>query len=174
MRKVLLNALLLLAVSASHAGLIFWDGEAGDGQWASVTNWVGDILPGADDDVVLDNSFVQDAYQVEFPPGNVEVLVNSLRITPAPGKDILLWLPVSNTAAPALRALGPGDAVLLERGAVFRNSSGASSGTPVVVSAIGFFRINNGGRYIHNTARGHTDMLVNRLSAEPGTEEGIF
>lgn len=174
MRKVVLNVLLLFVVVVVNAEMIYWDGEAGDGQWASVANWVGDVLPGLEDDVVLDNSIVPDAYQVELPPGNVEVNVNSLRISPDPGKVIILWLPLSNIAAPAFRALGPGDAVLLERGAVFRNSSGASSGTPVAVSGSGFFRINNGGRYIHNTARGHTDMLVNRLSAEPGTEEGIF
>jgi hypothetical protein len=44
----------------------------------------------------------------------------------------------------------------------------------VSVTSTNFFRINNGGRYTHNTERSHTDPLVSRLSSAAGTETGIF
>jgi len=34
-------------------GVIGWDGEAADGNWFSVTNWIGDVLPTINDDVAI-------------------------------------------------------------------------------------------------------------------------
>lgn len=151
-----------------------WDGEAGDGLWGSPLNWAGNTVPGALDEVILDNSIVPVAYQVSIGPGNVSISVRSLVISPGASESIILLNPVTNVSPVAFMATGTGDAVILNSGAVFRNSSGASSGTPVSVGPDGFFRINNGGRYIHNTERGHTNGLVTRLSAAAGTEDGIF
>jgi hypothetical protein len=38
--------------------MILWDGGGGDFIWGNPLNWDSDILPGAEDDVVIDNSFV--------------------------------------------------------------------------------------------------------------------
>lgn len=151
-----------------------WDGEGLDGNWATLSNWVGDIAPTPTDEVILDNNFVLGDYTVSLPAGNVGTTVSRLIITPSSGATIILINPPTNTSQNAFVANGVGDAITLEAGAVFRNSSGAASGTPISVGASGFFRINNGARYIHNTERGHTTELVSRLSSVPGTEDGIF
>lgn len=151
-----------------------WDGEGQDQQWNTAANWEGDQLPGADDEVLLDNIFVSGNYTVMLPAGNVAVSVRSLTIKPAPG-IIITWInPTVNSSATAFVATASGDAIVLGEGAVMINASGAQSGTPVSVSTTGFFRINNGGHYIHRTERGHTTNLVSRLSTEPGTEQGVF
>lgn len=150
-----------------------WDGQASDGQWANELNWSTDRVPGPDDEVVLDNTFITGNYTVTLPSGNMLISIISLIIQPA-SSIIQCTLPASNTASPALLLNGIGDVFILHNGAVFRNASGASAGTPVTVTADGFFRINNGGHYIHQTTRGHTDFLVSRLSAADGTENGVF
>lgn len=174
MKKGILNILLLCSAITCHAAILKWDGEAADGQWASALNWDLDRLPGPGDEVILDNTHVTGNYSVFLPAGNVAVQLLSLHIIPGAGQQITCTLPSSNTASPAFTLTGAGDVFLLDKGAVFRNASGAASGTPVTVTADGFFRINNGGHYMHQTARGHTDYLVSRLSTAPGTEEGVF
>lgn len=175
MNRILLSILFISnSFFFCHAATITWDGEAGDGLWSSAANWVGNILPVAGDDVILDNSIVTGNYTVNLPSGNVSTTLFSLTITPAISTTITLILPTTNTSSSAFIANGPGDAVVLNSGAVFINASGASSGTPVSVTSSNFFRINNGGRYVHRTQRGHTNYLVSRLSTASGTEKGIF
>lgn len=165
-----MNCMLMQNVIAQ----IRWDGEGLDQQWNTAINWEGDQLPGPDDEVLLDNSFVPGSYTVILPAGNVAVSVSSLAIKPAQGA-VITWInPAANTSSTAFVATGSGDAIVLGEGAVMINASGAQSGTPVSVSANGYFRINNGGHYVHRTERGHTTNLVSRLSAEPGTEQGVF
>jgi len=151
-----------------------WDGGQGDGLWGSALNWVSDLVPGPEENVVLDNSTVPGNYTVSLNPGIFSVSIGSLVISPDASSSITLLVPNSNTSPAAFMATGLNDAVILNRGAILRNASGAPSGTPVSVSTTNFFRINDGGRYIHNTERGHTNELVTRLSTAPGTEDGIF
>lgn len=174
MKKGILNLLLLLLVDYCHAAILKWDGEAGDGQWVTSINWDLDRLPVPGDEVILDNAYINDDYTVFLPGGNNAVSLLSLIISPGSSQIITCILPSANTASPALILTGPGDVFVLNKGAVFRNASGAVLGTPVTVTTSGFFRINNGGHYIHQTTRGHTDYLVSRLSDAAGTEEGIF
>lgn len=144
-----------------------------DGQWNTAANWTDDIVPGAADDVLLDNLHgVNGSYTVALSAGSV--IINSLTISPDIPNTITFLIPASNNSSTAFRAVGIGDAVVINNGAVFINASGAASGTPVSVTSTNFFRINNGGRYIHRTQRGHTDFLVSRLSTVAGTEKGIF
>lgn len=165
-----MNCLLMQWVVAQ----VRWDGEGQDQQWATALNWEGDQVPGPDDEVLLDNSWVQDDYTVMLPAGAVSVVVRSLTIQPASG-IIITWInPAVNTSSTAFVATAGGDAIVIGNGGVMINASGASSGTPVSVSPSGFFRINDGGHYIHRTERGHTTNLVSRLSIAPGTEAGIF
>lgn len=161
----------LLFILISSKAQITWDGEGGDGQWITASNWVGDIVPGISDDVLLDNSFFLTSYVVTLPGGAVTVSVNSLTITPSAGVFITFDLPSSNTADPGFIAIGPGDALVLNDRAAFFNSSGALTGTGVAITNT--FRINNGGRYIHHTARGNA-TIVSQLSIAAGTELGQF
>lgn len=153
---------------------IRWDGEAGDGVWNSALNWTSNTVPLSGEIVLLDNSIVNGNYVVTLPAGNVSTVIARLEITPLSSNTITLINPNTNTSPTAFTATGAGDAIVLNNGAIFLNASGASSGTPVSVSSTNFFRINNGGRYIHRTARGHTDFLASRLSTAAGTEAGIF
>lgn len=179
MKKMIL-AFLGFTISCSFpvTAQIKWDGNSdGDGDnlsWNDPFNWHHDQVPQSTDEVLLDQSLQTQNYEVRLPDGNVSVIVVRLQIKPSSGKNIQLTLPLTNTANPAFQATGSGDALVLDSGAVFLNASGASSGTPVMVSSDNFFRINNGGQYIHRTPRGHTNNFVTRLSTQPGTEKGIF
>lgn len=169
--KRFLCASLLLILSFTSRSQITWDGEGGDGLWATATNWVGNVAPTSTDNVVLDNSVVPGSYTVNLPAGAVTVTVNTLTITPSGVNNITLILPTTNTAIPALDILSAGDALVLDNGAILKNSSGAASG--VAISIADVFRINNGGHYIHNTGTGNFS-IVNRLSTAAGTELGEF
>jgi len=174
MKRVLLSFLSTsVSFVYSYSATLKWDGEGGDGLWFTAANWVGDIAPAAGDNVIIDNSIVPGNYSVNLPSGAATVLISSLTITPSGTNNITLVLPSSNTSGTAFRAIGAGDAVVLNNGAVFINSSGAI-GTPVSVTSTNFFRINNGGKYVHNSKAAHTDYLVSRLSTAAGTENGIF
>ena len=170
---LLLPALLSVCVY-SAAAIITWDGEGSDGQWSTASNWSGNIVPVAGDDVILDNSTVSGSYVVNLPAGAVTVTLNSLLISPSGANTIRLILPVSNTIVPGLDITGTGDVLVLNNGAILQNSSGATGGLPISVSHVsGIFRINNGGLYIHNTYRQHA-ALLDKLSAAPGTEDGTI
>lgn len=56
MKRYLL-ALSLVVFSITSKSQITWDGEGGDGLWSTAANWVGDVVPGAGDNVLLDNFF---------------------------------------------------------------------------------------------------------------------
>ncbi len=169
----LLPALLSVCIY-SEAAIITWDGEGSDNQWGTASNWSGNMLPVAGDDVILDNSVVTGSYVVSLPAGAVTITINSLTITASGANTIRLILPVSNTIVPGLDITGIGDVLVLNDGAILQNSSGATGGLPISVSHVsGIFRINNGGLYIHNTFRQHAPLL-DKLSAAPGTEDGTI
>ncbi len=52
-RFVYAAALVALAGSAATAQTLQWDGEAGDGQWTSNSNWDPDGAPGSSSDVII-------------------------------------------------------------------------------------------------------------------------
>ncbi|RYY56265.1 MAG: T9SS type A sorting domain-containing protein [Chitinophagaceae bacterium] len=175
MQFFLLSAFSFLFSTVTHAATRTWDGEAMNNRWDDPVNWSGDVVPVPGDDVLLDNTVVAASYEVVLPEGDLAISVNRLEILPDAGCTIRLLLPAGNISPIAFRATAEGDAVILHRGSVFINESGATvSSTPVAVTGIGYFRINNGARYVHRTARSATDNLVSRLSAEPGTETGVF
>lgn len=174
MKGYLLLPVLLSVCVYSEAAIITWDGEGSDGQWSTASNWSGNIVPVAGDDVILDNSVVAGSYVVNLPAGTVTVTLNSLIITASGANTIRLILPVSNTIVPGLDITGTGDVLVLNNGAILQNSSGATGGLPISVSHVsGIFRINNGGLYVHNTFRQHA-ALLDKLSSAPGTEDGTI
>jgi hypothetical protein len=128
---------------------------------------------------LLDNSLKAGTYTVNLPTGAVATSIVKLTITPSGGNSITLLLPGGNTSATGLSVgdnTSATDDIILNGGGILKNSSGAGSGTPIAVSGTGngTFRINNGGRYIHNTVRGATTGLADRLSTVAGTETGEF
>jgi hypothetical protein len=164
---IVITVLLQLQVN----GQVRWDGGGGDNQWNNAANWSSDQLPSASDDIILDNQSAGGSYQVILPAGQTSVTVNSIQILPASGLKIELILPKENTVAPALLITGGATGLVAEKGAVIRNSSGASSGDAIVIN--NGFRLANGARYIHNTPRGNAS-IIDQLINEPGTEDGIF
>jgi hypothetical protein len=174
-RKLLLYLQpLLLFVLLDHIpafSQLRWDGEAGDGQWMTASNWAGDVLPALTDDVILDNTIVNGSYIVTLPPGSSLVHIRSITITPVTGNTIELILPATNTAIPAFRVSGATYGMVIGNGGIFKNASGADNGLPVEIADS--LKINNGGRYIQNSSGSHA-AIVSVLSKAPGTEEGIF
>jgi hypothetical protein len=147
-----------------------WDGGGNNTQWSNDLNWFPDGIPLASDDVLLDNSLFPGSYLVELPSGNSLIDIHSLTIGTGPN-NITLLLPVTNIATTALTLSGTGDVIVIGKNGVLRNASGAASGTPVLLN--GSMKILDGGRYIHQTARGNA-ALIDKLSTAPGTEKGIF
>jgi hypothetical protein len=171
MKRLLIN-LLILGVAINSYGQIRWDGGGDGTSWNDPANWLGNIVPISTDNVLIDNSIVTSNYFINLPAGNISTVLNSLTITPTGTNTITVTLPNTNTAAAGLQINGSGDAFVINAGGIFVNASGATSGTPVSVTTTNFFRINNGGIYVHRTPRGHTNNLISRLSAVPGTENG--
>ncbi len=161
----------LLAITFISQSQKKWDGGALTSNWNDAANWYPDGVPIATDNVLLDNSLYASSYTVNLPSGAVTVAINTLTITPAVTSSITLILPVSNTADPGLDITATSDALILNNGAVLKNSSGALSGSGISITDT--FRINNGGHYIHNTNRGNA-VIIDHLSHASGTELGEF
>lgn len=140
------------------------------GNWDNDSNWQPAGMPGNTDVVVLDNTFQIDSYTVILP--NSAVNIHSLIIEPSDSIRIELILPASNISSPALIANHIGDAIVIKKGGIFRNSSGLISGLSIQIN--GMLRITNDGSYIHNTRSSHAADIVAKLSAASGTENGIF
>ncbi|HVY74089.1 MAG TPA: hypothetical protein VG890_04620 [Puia sp.] len=153
---------------ASLSAVCFWTGTAADGKWSTPLNWDGGTVPGAADDVLLDNSRLDGSYQLNLP--DQAVTLHSLTISPASGNRIEVVLPSTNIVANALTITGSG--LLLDSGAVFRNASGLSGGESLSIADS--IRIRNGAAYIHATRAAHAAGIVDILSIAPGTEYGIF
>jgi hypothetical protein len=152
-------------------GQKIWTGSGGDGSWSNPINWSGGTLPLPTEDVLLDNAVLNGSYLVMLPISTA-VTVKSITIAPAGPNTIELIIPSGNTMIPCFTATGPGYGILLNAGAIFRNSAAISSGINLVTADS--FRINNGGRYIHNTRASHAGNIAQVLSRAPGTENGSF
>jgi hypothetical protein len=146
-----------------------WKGSV-DNKWSTAANWEPAGIPGGTDDVVLDNVFLTENYNVILP--DEPVSIHTLIIEPAPGKQVELTLPVSNLSSPAFHALGTGNVIILRSGSIFRNSSGINNGQSILLN--GSIRIEDGGKYIHNTRSSHAAELVAKLASGAGTEKGVF
>lgn len=158
--------LCLLTVNAQQ----FWDGEGNDGKWSNPLNWSGNILPSSSSNVVLNNLLIDSNYSVELDTLAGAIAIGSLEISPGINRQIKLIIPSSNKLAPALSFSLP-NSLVLNNGGTLINSSGASSGTIILLYDSVY--ILNGGRYVHNTPRAHASF-VSLLSRMAGTENGVF
>jgi hypothetical protein len=147
-----------------------WTGAGGDGLWNNPVNWDSGLLPQVTDDILLDNSRVPINYTVNLP--NSIVTIHSIIIRPSANQTIELVLPSTNLIENGFSVIGPGEGLTLERGAIFLNASGLTSGESILVADS--IRINNGGKYVHHTRAAHANNIVRILSTAPGTETGIF
>lgn len=178
---VVTSAILFFVAGQNvYAATCTWNGSV-DSAWTTAGNWTGCTgggAPATTDDVLLDNSSVSGSYTVNLPTGGTSIVINKLTITPDSGNTITLILPSGNTAIPGLNvgdSAASTDDIILNNGAVLQNSSGAGSGNGIQVNTTsnGTIRINNGGKYLHNTARS-TGGIIPRLSTAAGTETGLF
>jgi hypothetical protein len=173
--KVLIKSfqslILIFAFFPVRATELRWDGDANDGLWQNPLNWSSNILPGLNDDIVFDNTFITSPYVVSLGPGTGPVNLRSLRITPSGSNNITVIISPTNVENPALKCSGTVFGLVMDPGAIFINESGASSGSTIEIADS--IRINNGGRYVHRTARSHAET-VRSLSRAPGTEQGEF
>lgn len=167
---ILTGIAMLCCLRSLNAQTKFWDGGGGDDKWSTPANWSGNSVPGIADDVLLDNSLIVGSYIVTLPA--TPVTIKRLTLTPSAGNTIRLVIPSSNMATPALTASGPGYGILINNGGIFQHSSGLTSGTSLIIADS--IRINNGGRYIHNTRTAHAANIVQLLSKASGTENGTF
>ncbi len=172
--------MFLVAGNTAYAATCTWNGSV-DSNWNTAGNWTGCTgggTPAAADNVLLDNSVVSGNYTVNLPTGAVTIAINNLTITPGSGNTITVILPSGNTANPGFNVgdnTAATDDIILNNGAILQNSSGAGTGNGIQVNGTGngTARINNGGKYIHNTFRS-TGGIVPQLSTASGTETGIF
>ena len=177
---IVMSAARTVTATFEVNGPRFWVGTSagGDGvSWGVAANWSGGQVPAPAEDAILDNTTVTGNYTVTLPAGAVITQVNKLTITPSAGHTITLTLPATNTGSPGLRvgdSTAATDDIVLNAGAVLRNSSGAASGAGIALlsAANGTLRINNGARYVHNSGR--TPAVVAGLSTAAGTEAGEF
>jgi hypothetical protein len=169
MNQIFVFLISILMIGMSGYAQRKWVGGQGT-SWDNPLNWEPAGLPVVTDDILLDNSRQAGDYVVTLPLA--AVTVTSIAISPAATTMIKLILPAGNTVSPALTLTSTGDALLLNKGALFQNASGLSSGQSLRIA--GKVRINNGGTYVHNTRSAHANDVVAKLSTEEGTEEGVF
>ncbi len=145
----------LVSKSVIYAQTPFrWDGGAGTPNWNDANNWNPNTVPGSGNVVILDNTYVTGTYTVKLP--NSAVTVASIEITPGAGTHtITLELPSTNTQNPGLTISASGDALVINDRGIFKNSSGATSGSGFTIS-LGLVKLNAGGTYHHNTGRAHS------------------
>ncbi|MGB5061339.1 MAG: hypothetical protein WBO48_21740, partial [Candidatus Promineifilaceae bacterium] len=147
--------LLLQGPETAVAEMCQWTGAVNT-DWNNAGNWSCAIVPGANDEVILDNSVVSGSYSIILPGSATTTTISKLTISPNSGNNITLNLPSTNTGIPGFSVgdnIAATDDIILNDGAILSNSSGATSGNGIQVNSTsnGTIRINNGGRYIHNT-----------------------
>lgn len=148
-----------------------WDGGGGDSLWNNPYNWQPVGVPEGGDTVVLDNQWILSNYHVLLPDSMVAANAYSIRIQPANSYQINLIIPSTNTAAPALTLGALDTAIFIGEGGTLLNNSGANAGNTILIT--GKFKIENGGKYVHQTLRGNA-LLISNLVTGADTRKGIF
>ena len=149
-----------------------WSNSSGNSLWNNALNWIPVGIPLSSDDVIFDNAYFYGSYVVDLPPGTTATIIHTLTLSPNANNSIRLRLPITNTSQPGFVLSGTtGDVMQINKGGIFENSSGAPSSPSITIS--GSVRINNGGRYFHNTIS-TASSIVNHLSLVSGTESGVI
>ena len=170
-KQLFIMSLNLILLSLSVWSQKKWDGGGGDSLWSTPFNWSPDGVPAAAESVYLDNEWVTTDYAVVMPGGMITTTIHSLQLQPGVSKQIRLTLPMSNTASPGLNLSSIDTALYIGHGGVFINASGAPAGNAIVLT--GKIKIENGGKYSHQTTRGNA-LLVSSLAIAAENRNGIF
>ncbi|MFN5421867.1 MAG: T9SS type A sorting domain-containing protein [bacterium] len=147
-----------------------WDGEAGDGSWNSERNWFPDGVPDSSEAVTLDNTIITSSYTVTISSDTTTVKLHSLIIHPSNGISITMEIPKSNKAVPALSVFSNKLSITIAKAGLLINKSDAVAGNTILMN--GKIRIEDGGRYSHQTQRGNA-YIITKLVSSPGTEKGV-
>ena len=148
-----------------------WDGEAGDGLWSSETNWSPNGVPDSIHLLLFDNYIIPISYTVTLPPGANQLKLSALIIQPSPRQSITLIIPQANTAVPAINLSSAQQSITICNGGNLINRSGAVAGNTIQMN--GKIRIENGGRYSHQTLRGNA-YIITKNEVVAGTELGTI
>ena len=148
-----------------------WDGGGGDNLWNNPLNWHPNGIPNYNDTIVIDNYWIDSSYHIQLPDSNITSYAYSISILPSPLQQINLTLPQTNTAAPALVLSTQDTSIHIGNGGNLFNNSGASAGNSI--SLVGKIKIENGGRYIHQTLRGNALIIANLITGIEN-RKGVF
>ena len=138
-----------------------WTGLGGNGLWSTASNWSGNTVPTASDDIILDNSSVSGTYTVTISE-NSSVIFRTIKIGyPGNANTISLLFESKFVRGgggnPAGLVFGNGGGndidFLIDNGGVFINASTATSGTNYIESAglSDLVQVNSGGKFIQVT-----------------------
>ena len=161
---------LLLMVPEDANAQKRWDGEAGNGDWNDEKNWYPDGLPDSSTNVILDNSIVLSSYTVKISSDTSSVKLYSLTIQASPNVSITLEIPKTNKATPAMSIFANKLSIIIGKGGILINKSTAVAGNTLLMN--GKIRIENGGKYSHQTVRGNA-YIITKLESILGTEKGM-
>lgn len=170
-QMVVLILLFLFLFNAKTMAQKKWDGEGGDSLWSNPINWFPDGIPSANDDVLINNDMVLMSYTILLPNGTTPTTVRSIKIVATANQGITVSIPSTNTASPALALNSTDTSLTIGAGATLSNASGAVAGNSIDLA--GLFKIENGGKYIHQTARGNA-LLISKLVLSTSSHYGIF
>ena len=170
-QTVVFFLLFLFLFNAKAMSQKKWDGEGGDSLWSNPINWFPDGIPSANDDVLINNDMVLVPYTVLLPNGTNSTPIRSIKIVATPNQEIRVVIPSTNTASPAITLNSTDTALTIGAGATLTNASGAAAGNAIDLA--GLFIIENGGKYIHQTARGNA-LLISKLVLSTSSHYGIF
>jgi hypothetical protein len=148
-----------------------WDGEAGDGSWNSETNWSPNGVPDSTDLLLFDNFIIPISYTITLPSGANQIKLSALSIQPFPGQSITLIIPETNTAVPAINLSSAQQSITICNRGNLINRSGAVAGNTIQMN--GKIRIENGGKYSHQTLRGNA-YIITKNEVVAGTELGTI
>lgn len=170
-QMVVLILVFLFLLNTKSMAQKKWDGEGGDSLWSNPINWFPDGIPSDKDDVLINNDMVLMPYTVLLPNGKNTTAVRSIKISATANQEITVRIPSSNTASPAIALNSTDTSLSIGAGATLINTSGAVAGNSIDLA--GLFKIENGGKYIHQTARGNA-LLVSKLVLSRNSHYGIF
>jgi hypothetical protein len=74
MKKVLLSLIILLSAVNAFSAVKTWDGGGADANWTNAVNWVGDVAPAANDDIVFPASAAQQIVNYNLFPTTYRTL----------------------------------------------------------------------------------------------------
>jgi len=147
----------------SGGATVKWDNTSTDGLWLTATNWDGDVVPGSEDDVVIDNTTVSGSFTVLLD-STVAQTIKTLVI----GQDgaNVITLNITNTNSTPLTISGTGTALNVNQDGVL-TINGTSGG--ISLSNSGDINFDNLSVYNVTTGTGITTSGTRTFGATSTT-----